>query len=182
MCPEITDKVPESIQLASFEVHPAPLDPPSREGPLRQYNTAKATYFIQAESGGPIKIGRSTPAGVRGRLASLQTGSPLKLVLRFLAWGDLEFSLHHAFAEFRLAGEWFRALPELAVPIGAVVESNEIHAAFLGNEFQRGFIDGYERGWREASEHIPTAIQATFSEHVGEARSHARDLIAVGGD
>lgn len=63
------------------------------------------TYFIQAESGGPIKIGKAVD--VAKRLASLQTGSVEKLVV--LGWfdGDREREFHAQFAAFRVSGEWF---------------------------------------------------------------------------
>jgi hypothetical protein len=71
-------------------------------------------YFIQAEGGGPIKIGVTT-GSAETRLASLQTGSPVKLRIVTTTPGDpaLERKLHHRFAAHRLHGEWFSPAPEL---------------------------------------------------------------------
>lgn len=88
---------------------------------LQNADTHRVTYFIQAEDGGPIKIGLSTYGKVDDRLKSLQTGNPLRLVVRRLVHGDHEATLHKHFAAHRLGGEWFEAVPELAEPIGAIV-------------------------------------------------------------
>jgi len=73
------------------------------------------TYFIQAESGGPIKIGRAgTPAGARSRRDALQTASPHRLVIRRVIAGDHELFFHSHFAAHRIRGEWFLATEALA--------------------------------------------------------------------
>lgn len=80
---------------------------------------SERVYFIQGESGGPIKIGRA--AEPRQRLAALQTSHHEEL--RLLATEPLnrtgEADLHRRFRHLRLRGEWFKAAPELLEYIGA---------------------------------------------------------------
>jgi hypothetical protein len=70
-------------------------------------------YFIQAESGGPIKIGHSDDPTLR--LKSLQTAHPYRLVLLLSvpASTGTEAALHKRFATYRLRGEWFRPVRPL---------------------------------------------------------------------
>ena len=70
-------------------------------------------YFIQADCGGPIKIGVSACAD--SRLDQLQQYSPFPLrVLATMPGGfKKERQLHARFAAHRLHGEWFEAVPEL---------------------------------------------------------------------
>lgn len=65
-------------------------------------------YFIQHGITGPVKIGHATK-DVRHRLQSLQTASPVKLVLLGVMDGDRkrEKEVHAVFAEYRIRGEWF---------------------------------------------------------------------------
>lgn len=65
-------------------------------------------YFIQAASGGPIKIGYST--NVEGRLQTLQIASSQRLELLVSIPGSraTEAMIHHEFRSGRLEGEWFR--------------------------------------------------------------------------
>lgn len=66
-------------------------------------------YFIQAEIGGPVKIGY-TSCPVEARLKSLQCGSPFKLrVLGVLGMANQkeERRLHREFEHYRVHGEWF---------------------------------------------------------------------------
>lgn len=84
-------------------------------------------YFAQAEDGGPIKIGTAT--SVTGRLASLQTGTPKKLViLAALAGGfEVERALHQLFARHRERGEWFRPVPSIFAMVASIqLEMEEI--------------------------------------------------------
>lgn len=71
-------------------------------------------YFVQAgDEHGPIKIGNS--ADVEKRIQSLQTGNHLSLrtlskfdlIAPHLA-ADFERSLHVAFGDLRMEGEWFK--------------------------------------------------------------------------
>ena len=71
-------------------------------------------YFFQGETTGHVKIG-FTRRSVSSRLASLQTGSPERLVCIGTIDGDdsTEADLHARFASLRLHGEWFRDGAEL---------------------------------------------------------------------
>lgn len=64
-------------------------------------------YFIQAHSGGPVKIGYA--ANPEKRIAEIQRMSPVELKTLKIIEGDLkqEKELHKHFAKFRLHGEWF---------------------------------------------------------------------------
>ena len=77
------------------------------------------TYFIQAVTGGAIKIGKTVD--VQLRLKSLQTSSPTKLVCLGQIDGDCEENLHERFHADRLNGEWFR-------PTAALCRYIEQHA------------------------------------------------------
>lgn len=81
-------------------------------------------YFIQAASGGPIKIGRAID--IDRRLVQLQTASPEPLiVLAVIENGGhaKERELHKQFAEYRLQGEWFMPCEELISFISQITES-----------------------------------------------------------
>jgi len=81
-------------------------------------------YFIQAESGGPVKIGHSVDPGQR--LSQLQSSSPYKLVIRAVIPGDRakEREFHHLFHKQRIRGEWFEPCP-LMTKLGRVVCGDE---------------------------------------------------------
>ena len=68
---------------------------------------ASFVYFIHAPEVGRVKIGVTTD--IEGRMASMQTGSPVRLRLVKLIRGDrnLEQRLHHLFDAKRIEGEWF---------------------------------------------------------------------------
>ena len=70
------------------------------------------TYFVQATSGGPIKIGLTQNCPFR-RLSELQTGSPTRLQIVGMVEGNRERELHMRFDRQRLHGEWFRESKEL---------------------------------------------------------------------
>jgi hypothetical protein len=65
-------------------------------------------YFVQAISGGPIKIGVSRNLG--SRLASLQGAHAEQLVVLRTIRGTIreEAFLHRKFAALHMSGEWFR--------------------------------------------------------------------------
>jgi hypothetical protein len=65
-----------------------------------------ATYFVQAENGGLVKIGKSN--NIRSRLTTLQTGSPVRLAIIGAIRGDREAELHLRFKGLRSHGEWFK--------------------------------------------------------------------------
>jgi hypothetical protein len=78
---------------------------------------SRYVYFIQAEIGGPVKIG--VAQDVSKRLAAMQIGSPFPLrVVKVIDTGSggyyLERKLHERFAHLRERGEWFRVDPEFA--------------------------------------------------------------------
>lgn len=76
-------------------------------------------YFVQARSGGPIKIG--TTRDLQRRLASMQAGSPVELVVLATVPGDsrTENALHKRLTKYRLHGEWF-------------LDTEEVRAAMKG--------------------------------------------------
>jgi hypothetical protein len=75
-------------------------------------------YFIQQGRDGPIKIGFSQESP-ESRLASLQTGNPVKLRLLGYVEGDVpeEKAYHTKFKKERLMGEWFKASERLVSEI-----------------------------------------------------------------
>jgi hypothetical protein len=89
--------------------------------PLRSGPADLFVYFIRADEHGPIKIGHST--NVEKRLEQLQTGSshPLRLLAKFKhdRAKEIEKSLHSAFADLRLEGEWFEASDRILDVIAA---------------------------------------------------------------
>jgi len=81
---------------------------------LRDYSRSGSIYFIQANIGGPIKIGWS--ANVPNRVESFQLGCPFTLVVLGQIDGAAvsdEKELHRKFADYRLHGEWFTPATEL---------------------------------------------------------------------
>jgi len=78
--------------------------------------STNVVYVVQAETGGPVKIGHTTWKARSRRLAELQTGNPERLVFRRVVDGErwLESALHEYFWESRLEGEWFELCDELA--------------------------------------------------------------------
>jgi hypothetical protein len=71
-------------------------------------------YFIQHGEGGDIKIGH-TSRDPYGRMAALQTGTPLVLTLLATVPGGSkeEGELHEKFTALKVRGEWFRPEPPL---------------------------------------------------------------------
>lgn len=65
-------------------------------------------YFLQAQCGGPIKIGY-TEKNLASRISGVQVGSSEKLDLICAIPGNmaLERRLHNTFDSIRLHGEWF---------------------------------------------------------------------------
>lgn len=76
-------------------------------------DSGDVVYFIQKESGGPVKIGHTTTTGLDKRLKDLQIAHAEELVVRELLDGGvwLESALHVLFANQRVRGEWFRVDP-----------------------------------------------------------------------
>lgn len=127
-------------------------------------------YFVQAEHGGPIKIGRADKP--EERLRDLQIGNPYRLRLTRTVEGVRidEWRLHRLFAPLRLQGEWFKPHPVLAAMADAkedpsladepiIYDDNLISAPTLFTHERRAFLrrEGYvlgERGWIEP---VPSA-------------------------
>lgn len=78
-------------------------------------------YFIQGETGGPIKIGSSSNPWQRA--ADLQTGNPAKLRVLTVVPGERqdELALHARFSSLRIHGEWFEPAPALVAFIDGAV-------------------------------------------------------------
>lgn len=78
-------------------------------------------YFIQAEGGGPVKIGWAKRP--KKRLSSIQTSHKDRLVIRKLvaARTEAEAKFHKRFAKSRLQGEWFEATPDLVAFMAAEI-------------------------------------------------------------
>lgn len=94
---------------------------------------ACSIYFIQAEGGGPIKIGRADD--LAKRLVSLQTGRPDKLAVLTAAPGTRqhERDLHDLLAAHRERGEWFRDTPAVLHVVGLVRAHGPDAWPMLGN-------------------------------------------------
>jgi hypothetical protein len=95
------------------------------------------TYFIQAEDGGPVKIGRG--ARPENRLKDIQTGNPYRLVLRGVLEGDQEDALHRKFHAWRMSGEWFFVDDELAKII------HDDHGVELVLDTDKSLLDGLRK-------------------------------------
>lgn len=82
-------------------------------------------YFIQGQSGGPIKIGYAE--NVKNRIKTLQTGYFETLIILATYPGGVtqEKQLHERFNHIRLRGEWFKPEPELLELIDKVNKSNK---------------------------------------------------------
>lgn len=88
-----------------------------RRGRITTVDQVRVVYFIQAVTGGPIKIGTSTIGSILSRFTTIQVGNPAELRIRRLVAGDwrLERGLHSYFAgqRTRQRGEWFLPSDEL---------------------------------------------------------------------
>lgn len=112
-----------------------------------------SVYFIQALSGGPIKIGycNDGPKAVLGRLSGLQNGNPRRLVIRKVIPGDrdTEKSLHARFKDLRVSGEWFAPSPELAALACALSHDDlEDMDEALHKSYSKGFLEGQDWEWK----------------------------------
>lgn len=77
-------------------------------------------YFTQAEGVGHIKIGFTDKNDAAFRVAELQVGCPVKLILLGVMDGDrqTELELHRKFSAYCIHGEWFKSAPALMKLIG----------------------------------------------------------------
>lgn len=82
------------------------------EAPLRESVSVGSIYFIQAETGGAVKVGWTSSRSAESRLQQLQCGNPNKLrIVRLIenaSQGD-ERALHKRFSSLRVLNEWFDA-------------------------------------------------------------------------
>jgi len=90
-------------------------------------------YFIQANEGGPIKIGASRDP--HARLEAIQANCPFRLKILTMVFCDtpygawhLERKLHETFASGRLHGEWFRPCVRLVRYVEEARNGGDIHA------------------------------------------------------
>ncbi|MEU9796431.1 GIY-YIG nuclease family protein [Streptomyces sparsogenes] len=79
------------------------------------------TYLVGMEGSPLVKIG-FTSGNPKKRLASLQTGQPMKLWLLWSSDGNHESALHRRFAQHRVRGEWFDLTP-LGDPVQVVKDA-----------------------------------------------------------
>lgn len=95
--------------LADISTIPGDIEPESTKAEDSRY-----VYFVQAVSGGPIKIG--VAADPADRLAQLQPGNPERLQIIGVipdAGRSGESILHLKFQRSRLCGEWFEPISSL---------------------------------------------------------------------
>lgn len=97
-------------QAFTEPVMDGPVDP---KAPL----TGSVVYFIQAISGGPIKIGFTR--NLTTRLAALQNSHPERLIVvaAFPGGPAEEGELHHKFKAVRVNGEWYEPSSDLLAEI-----------------------------------------------------------------
>jgi hypothetical protein len=86
-------------------------------------------YFIQAETGGPIKIGFAET--LKRRLRTLQCATPdrLKVLASVDAPATAERTLHRLLRRWRLRGEWFKDEPPVktvAAKVATLVDSRDL--------------------------------------------------------
>jgi hypothetical protein len=95
-------------------------DPEWLRGAAAGDASAWITYVVRAGNDGHVKIGRSR--NLEKRLETLQTGTPVRLLVLHEIAGDHEKALHAACAEHRLQGEWFAPTPEFFAALMAAIE------------------------------------------------------------
>lgn len=106
----------ELRRMATDRGNESAQDQHTREGvePLPALLKRKGwVYFIQARTGGPVKIGFSySPSH---RLADLQIGCPVRLqiIAKIPGTDEVERELHRELAKDRSHGEWFRPTDRL---------------------------------------------------------------------
>jgi hypothetical protein len=81
----------------------------------RSDDADSVVYVVQANWGGPIKIGTARRGRIEQRIKELQTGNPSRLVVRQLLPGgrSVETELHERFSHLRMVGEWFECTDEV---------------------------------------------------------------------
>lgn len=85
----------------------------SRRGAARPAAPERHLYLMQLGEDGPVKIGSA--GDVAARRATIQTGSPYPVHVRFVLTGLAcrEREMHLRFRYFRISGEWFEPIPEI---------------------------------------------------------------------
>jgi len=84
---------------------PAAPTPDYSEAAVRFPAGTQVVYFLQAESGGPIKIGETS--NLQQRMKDLQQAEPLTLLHAFPGDRDCEQWIHRELSRHRRLGEWF---------------------------------------------------------------------------
>jgi hypothetical protein len=105
-------------------------------------NNPLFVYFIQAESGGAVKIGKAREP--RARVTELQCGNPELLVIQavIVASRTTEGSLHRTFRDYRLEGEWFWKADEILA--AAIEASGQQVADYRAGQPMRTVIESAE--------------------------------------
>jgi hypothetical protein len=121
-------------------------------------------YFIQAESGGPIKIGYAVD--VTDRVAVLQTGHPEALCVLAICDGTQrdERQIHADLASYRLRGEWFDDCPQVREYM------NRVGGPYVPPKFKT------DTGWSERLvETFFAALEMAYPDPATRAQCVARD-------
>jgi hypothetical protein len=108
-------------------------------------------YFIQSESGGPIKIGWTGALSPQRRLNDMQTGRADNLVALGILPGtrETESFLHRRFAADHVRGEWFNPSEDLlwfirmlAPKLSTVSKAGVVSSHFGTKAGKKGRSDG----------------------------------------
>lgn len=91
----------------------------------------RVTYFIAVRRGRSkrihaVKIGLTSRAQVKRRLANLQTGSPDRLEVLAVVSGNVEKKFKRQWKGYHLRGEFFKPAPELMKMIDAYRQMAEL--------------------------------------------------------
>lgn len=124
-------------------------------------------YTIQAEAGGPVKIGYCDRGdGVDARLCGIQTGNPERLVIRRVIAAPNgradERALHDRLAKYRMCGEWFTCSPEVAMATGAPLPGKYDLERYLLPIVENAFAAGKRAGEREAEQASRDLLRVYF--------------------
>lgn len=107
---------------------PSVAAPTAPHPPAPKAAKTASTYLLGIDGSPLVKIGITT-VSPKSRMAALQTGLPMQLVLLWFREGDFEADLHVHFDAYRVRGEWFD-LSSLGNPIDVVkAAAGEIEAS-----------------------------------------------------
>lgn len=98
---------------------------------------AEVVYFLQSESTGLVKIGKSRC--VDSRISGLRNTSPVELILRAILPCRTEQEVHDQFAHLRAHGEWFRHATDLEEYM-AEVAATGAHLRVRGPRAERRIV------------------------------------------